>query len=58
VDVGEAAALVVDVPNLAGPQSVGYRPGMAVRCLCAPDAVRVLRRSPASASTLPVGEAG
>jgi len=58
VDVGETAALVVDVPNQAGPHSVGYRPGMAVRCLCAPDAVRVLHRSPAPAAVRPVVEAG
>ena len=48
VDVGESAALVVDVPNHSGPQSVGFHPGMAVSCVCAPDAVRVLHRSPAS----------
>jgi len=48
VDVGEPAPLVVDVPNQAGPRSVGYRPGMAVSCLCAPDAVRVLHRSTAT----------
>jgi len=48
VDVGESAALVVDVPNHSGPQSVGYQPGLAVRCVCAPDAVRVLHRSPAA----------
>ena len=48
VDVGESAPLVVDVPNQAGPESVGYRPGMAVSCLCAPDAVRVLHRSSAT----------
>lgn len=57
VDVGEATALVVDVPNQAGPHSVGYRPGMAVRCLCAPDAVRVLQRS-AARSAQPVVEGG
>jgi len=48
VDVGESAALVVDVPNHSGPQLVGYQPGMAVNCVCAPDAVRVLSRSPAT----------
>ena len=47
VDVGEAEPLVVDVPNLAGPGSVDVRQGMAVQCVCSPDAVRVLRRSPA-----------
>ena len=58
VDVGEPAPLVVDVPNQSGPQSVGYRPGAAVNCLCAPDAVRVLHRSPASPAAQPAGEAG
>jgi len=47
VDVGETEPLVVDVPNLAGPGSVGLREGMPVLCACAPDAVRVLHRSPA-----------
>jgi spermidine/putrescine transport system ATP-binding protein len=46
VNVGESADLVVDVPNQSGPQSVNYQPGTAVRCVCAPDAVRVLHRSP------------
>lgn len=50
VDVGEPAALVIDVPNYSARQSFEYRPGMAVSCLCAPDAVRVLHRSPASAT--------
>jgi spermidine/putrescine transport system ATP-binding protein len=59
VDVGESASLVVDVPNHSGPDSVGYRPGMAVSCVCAPEAVRVLHRSPtASATGMPAGEAG
>ena len=58
VDVGETAALLVDVPNHSGPLSVGYRPGMSVRCLCAPDAVRVLHRSPASPPAQAVGGAG
>jgi spermidine/putrescine transport system ATP-binding protein len=58
VDVGETAALVVDVPNDSGPLSVGCRPGMAVRCLCAADAVRVLHRSPASRAAQPAGEVG
>ena len=49
VDVGESAALVVDVPNHSGPQSVGYQTGLAVSCVCAPDAVRVLHRSPTPA---------
>jgi spermidine/putrescine transport system ATP-binding protein len=48
---------VVDVPNQSGPQSVGHPPGTAVSCLCAPDAVRVLHRSPASASGVPAGDA-
>ena len=58
VDVGEPTALVVDVPNHSGPLSVGYRPGMSVRCLCAPDAVRVLHRSPAAPAAQPAGETG
>ena len=47
VDVGEPNAMVVDVPNQSGPESGGFRPGMAVRCRCSADAVRVLRRSSA-----------
>ncbi|MEI6700008.1 MAG: TOBE domain-containing protein, partial [Mycobacteriaceae bacterium] len=58
VDVGESAALVVDVPNHSGPQSVGYRPGLAVSCVCAPDAVRVLHRSPATVAAVPAGKVG
>jgi spermidine/putrescine transport system ATP-binding protein len=58
VDVGESAALVVDVPNHSGPQSVGFQPGMAVSCVCAPDAVRVLHRSPASMSAAPTEKVG
>ena len=51
VDVGAATALVVEVPNVAGPSSVTHRPGAAVMCVCAHDAVRVLHRSSASLST-------
>ncbi|WP_413232788.1 ABC transporter ATP-binding protein [Mycolicibacterium sp. 050158] len=54
VDVGASTALVVEVPNASGPASVGHAPGTAVMCVCAPDAVRVLHRSGASASTSPV----
>ena len=54
VDVGEPTDLVVDVPNHSGPQSVGFHAGMAVRCVCAADAIRVLHRSPAS----PTAESG
>ncbi|MEI7914753.1 MAG: ABC transporter ATP-binding protein [Mycobacteriaceae bacterium] len=57
VDVGESSALVVDVPNHSGPQSVGYASGMVVRCVCAPDAVRVLRASPASVPAAAAGHA-
>ena len=57
VDVGESSALVVDVPNHSGPQSVGYATGMGVTCVCAPDAVRVLRASPASVSAATTGHA-
>jgi spermidine/putrescine transport system ATP-binding protein len=56
VDVGESAALVVDVPNHSGPQSVSYRPGTAVSCVCAPEAVRVLHRSLAPATAVPVAD--
>jgi spermidine/putrescine transport system ATP-binding protein len=56
VDVGESAALVVDVPNHSGPQSVSYRPGTAVSCVCAPEAVRVLHRSPVSAAGGPADD--
>jgi len=37
--------LTVEVPNHSGPGSVGLRPGDEVVCACAPDAVRVLKRS-------------
>jgi spermidine/putrescine transport system ATP-binding protein len=47
VDVAaEASApLTVEVPNHSGPGSVALRPGDRVVCACAPEAVRVLRRS-------------
>jgi spermidine/putrescine transport system ATP-binding protein len=48
VDVGTTEALVVEVPNTAGPTSVIHPPGAAVTCVCAHDAVRVLHRSAAS----------
>ena len=38
-------ALTVEVPNHSGPGSVELRPGDPVVCACAPEAVRVLRRS-------------
>jgi hypothetical protein len=57
VDVGESAALVVDVPNHSGPQSVGYQPGRAVSWVCAPDAVRVLHRSPSTVVAATAGKA-
>jgi spermidine/putrescine transport system ATP-binding protein len=47
VDVGGPSALVVEVPNAAGPTSVIHRPGASVTCVCAHDAVRVLHRSSA-----------
>jgi spermidine/putrescine transport system ATP-binding protein len=56
VDVGETTALIVDVPNQSGPQSVGYQSGMAVTCVCSRDAVRVLTRSTASLTTDPAAE--
>jgi spermidine/putrescine transport system ATP-binding protein len=56
VDVGESSALVVEVPNHAGPQSVRHQPGAPVRCVCTRDAVRVLTRSTAALITDPVLE--
>jgi spermidine/putrescine transport system ATP-binding protein len=47
VDVGAPSALIVEVPNAAGPASVPHRPGMDVACICSHDAVRVLHRSSA-----------
>jgi spermidine/putrescine transport system ATP-binding protein len=54
VDVGGPSALVVEVPNAAGPTSVVHQPGAAVTCVCAHDAVRVLHRSSATLVTDPV----
>ncbi|MEH3139157.1 MAG: ABC transporter ATP-binding protein [Mycobacterium kyogaense] len=48
VDVGAQHALVVEVPNRSGPDSVAYRPGSQVVCVCTHDAVRVLQRSTAT----------
>lgn len=56
VDVGAPAALIVDVPNQFGPQSVSYTPGMAVTCVCTSDAVRVLTRSAATLVIDPAAE--
>lgn len=56
VDVGEPNALIVEVPNQAGPDSVTQRPGARVQCVCASDAVRVLTRSAATISTDPLIE--
>jgi spermidine/putrescine transport system ATP-binding protein len=62
VDVGAPAALIVEVPNHAGPGSVTHEPGAKVSCVCTHDAVRVLHRStavpiadPASISAEQVG---
>jgi len=54
VDVGAPTDLVVEVPNLAGPQSVSHSPGERVNCVCTHDAVRVLHRSAATPVTDPV----
>ncbi len=56
VDVGAPAALIVDVPNQFGPQSVDYQAGMAVTCVCSHDAVRVLTRSTAALISDPAAE--
>jgi len=54
VEIGAGATLVVEVPNDAGPASVTHALGSTVTCVCAHDAVRVLRRSAASPHTDPV----
>lgn len=56
VDVGAPAALIVEVPNHAGPRSVSHQPGERVNCVCTHDAVRVLHRSSAAVFTDPVAE--
>ena len=54
VEVGAPEALVVEVPNRSGPQSVTHEPGQMVNCVCTHDAVRVLHRSSAKPVTDPV----
>jgi spermidine/putrescine transport system ATP-binding protein len=56
VDVGAPAALIVEVPNHAGPGSVSHAPGATVNCVCTHDAVRVLQRSSAVPIADPVAE--
>jgi spermidine/putrescine transport system ATP-binding protein len=56
VDVGAPAALIVEVPNHAGPGSVTHEPGATVNCVCTHDAVRVLHRSTAVPIADPVAE--
>lgn len=56
VDVGQPTALVVEVPNHAGPRSVIQQPGAQVQCLCTVDAVRVLTRSSTPVITDPVAD--
>jgi spermidine/putrescine transport system ATP-binding protein len=56
VEVGAPEALIVEVPNLSGPQSVTHAPGESVNCVCTHDAVRVLHRSSAKPVTDPVAE--
>ncbi|MBI3214941.1 MAG: ABC transporter ATP-binding protein [Mycobacterium sp.] len=56
VDIGEPAALVVEVANHAGPQSVRFDPGSPVHCVCTADAVRILTRSSAVLTDDPVAE--
>jgi len=48
VEVAGGRLLTVEVANHDGPASVAHSPGSAVRCVCTPDAVRVLRRSTAA----------
>jgi spermidine/putrescine transport system ATP-binding protein len=56
VDVGAPTALIVEVPNHAGPASVSHQPGERVNCVCTHDAVRVLHRSSAHVIADPVAE--
>ncbi|MDX1885531.1 ABC transporter ATP-binding protein [Mycolicibacterium sp. 120270] len=56
VDVGAPTALIVEVPNHAGPASVSHQPGERVNCVCTHDAVRVLHRSSAAVIADPVAE--
>jgi spermidine/putrescine transport system ATP-binding protein len=49
VELPGGATLSVDVANHDGPSSVLHLPGSTVQCVCAPEAVRVLRRSIARA---------
>ena len=56
VDVGAPTALVAEMPNHRGPQSVTLKPGATVNCVCTHDAVRVLNRSTATPITDPVAE--
>jgi len=56
VDVGAPTALIVEVPNHAGPRSVRHEPGSKVNCVCTHDAVRVLYRSSAVPIADPVAE--
>jgi spermidine/putrescine transport system ATP-binding protein len=56
VDIGASTALIVAVPNHAGPASVPHQPGAAVNCVCTHDAVRVLQRSSAAVVADPVAE--
>jgi spermidine/putrescine transport system ATP-binding protein len=56
VDVGAPTALIVEVPNHAGPRSVTHEPGSKVNCVCTHDAVRVLHRSSAVPIADPVAE--
>jgi spermidine/putrescine transport system ATP-binding protein len=47
VELAAGHTLTVEIPNHDGPSSLPHPPGATVQCVCAPDAVRVLRRSSA-----------
>ncbi|HZC69160.1 MAG TPA: ABC transporter ATP-binding protein [Jatrophihabitans sp.] len=51
IEIPGGATLTVEVANHDGPASVTHPPGSTVQCVCTPDAVRVLRRSPAAIPT-------
>jgi spermidine/putrescine transport system ATP-binding protein len=53
VELPGAEVLTVEVANHDGPSSMTHPPGSTVQCVCRPDAVRVLRRSPVASPVDP-----
>jgi spermidine/putrescine transport system ATP-binding protein len=56
VQLDAGVALTVAVPNVEGPVTVHFPPGAPVRCLCAADAVRLLRPTIDTAAVADVEE--